>query len=140
MLDIFKASDLDENGILGFNELKTLYRLLCNQHSGDFNQQMQDIRNLYNEYAEMHSTPKDSIKVKGINYDAFERLCVEKDIFTIRQQNSFINAATRTFLNVTDSNDTFSKEFEKLSANMDSIYNRLSGAISEIMDSAVVPD
>ena len=31
IVDIFAAVDLDGNGILGFNELRTLHRLLCNQ-------------------------------------------------------------------------------------------------------------
>ena len=61
-------------------------------------------------------------------------------MFTIRQQNSFINAATRTYLNVTDNQETFTVEFEKLSKNLDSIYQRLSDAIRDLMDSQVVSD
>lgn len=65
---------------------------------------MQEIRLLFNDYAELHSNVKgqEGIKVKGISFDNFENLCLERDVFTIRQQNSFINAATKTFLNVTD--------------------------------------
>jgi len=43
-------------------------------------------------------------------------------------------------LNVTDSQDTFSAEFEKLSASIDSIYDRLMGAINGPMGSEVVSD
>ena len=35
--DIFMAADLKNNGVLEFSELKILYKLLCNQHSGDVN-------------------------------------------------------------------------------------------------------
>ncbi len=35
--DIFTAADLKNNGVLEFSELRILYRLLCNQHSGDLN-------------------------------------------------------------------------------------------------------
>ena len=143
IFEIFMASDLDCNGIISFNEFKTLYRLLCNQHSGDMNQQMSEIRNLFNEYAEYHRDPEggtNGLKVRGISFEKFEDLCLEKDAFTIRQQNSFINAATRTFLNVTDSQDTFSAEFEKLSASIDSIYDRLMGAINGPLGSEVVSD
>lgn len=52
--DIFQAADLNNSQILGFNELKTLYKLLCNQHSGDFQMQMNEIRTLFNEYSELH--------------------------------------------------------------------------------------
>jgi len=94
---------------------------------------------LFNEYSESLKDAK-GLRVKGLDYENFERLCLERDIFTIRQQNSFINAATKTFLNVTDSTETFTKEFEKLSANLDSIYERLSAAINDIMDSDAVTD
>jgi len=65
---------------------------------------MAEIRALFSEYSKTYTNVKGSegIKVRGISFDGFEKLCLEKDIFTIRQQNSFINAATRTFLNVTD--------------------------------------
>ena len=136
------ASDLNGSGMIEFNELKTLYKLLCNQHSGDQNQQMVEIRALFNEYSKTYTNVKgtEGIKVRGISFDNFEKLCLEKDVFTIRQQNSFINAATRTFLNVTDNQETFTQEFEKLSVNLDSIYERLSAAISDLMDSQVVSD
>lgn len=31
IVDIFSAVDLDGNGLIGFNELRTLHRLLCSQ-------------------------------------------------------------------------------------------------------------
>ena len=34
------AADLNNNNILEFNELKTLYKLLCNQYSGDKERQL----------------------------------------------------------------------------------------------------
>ena len=77
----------------------------------------------------------EGIRTRGLTYDAFERLCLERDVFTIRQQNSFINAATKTFLNVTDSTETFSREFEKLSGNLDSVHERMTDAIRDVMDS-----
>lgn len=42
---------------------------------------------LFNEYAEVQKSQKanELVKIKGINYDNFERLCLEKDVFTIRQ-------------------------------------------------------
>lgn len=82
------ASDLDNNSIITFNEFKTLYRLLCSQHSGDMNLQMNEIRTLFNEYAEHHRNPEasdDGMKVRGIVFERFEDLCLEKDVFTIRQ-------------------------------------------------------
>ena len=140
--EIFMAADLANNGILTFNEVKTLYRLLCSQHSGDMHLQLQEIRSLFNEYSEFHRNPKDpkGLNIRGISFDKFEDLCLERDIFTIRQQNNFINAATRTFLNVTDNTDAFTIEFEKLSANIDKIYDRLTEAINDTMDSAIVSD
>ena len=141
--EIFHASDLDGNGIITFNEFKTLYRLLCSQHSGDMNSQMAEIRSLFNEYAEYHVNPevgKEGLKIRGIIYDRFEDLCLERDVFTIRQQNSFINAATRQFLNVTDEQDAFGTEFEKLNASIDTIYDRLMNAIGTTMDSDIVGD
>ena len=80
------------------------------------------------------------MRIKAISFDKFEDLCLERDVFTIRQQNSFINAATRTFLNVTDNQDTFTQDFERLSANLTSIHERLSSAISDVMDSSIVTD
>jgi hypothetical protein len=41
---------------------------------------------------------------------------------------------------VTDSTETFSREFEKLSANLDSVYERMTGAIRDVMDSQIVSD
>jgi hypothetical protein len=38
---------------------------------------------------------------------AFQRLCLEKEIFTIKAQNNFINSHSKTFLNVTESQDAF---------------------------------
>ena len=86
------------------------------------------------------SASQQPVKVKGISFENFENLCLEKDIFTIRQQNSFINAATKSFLNITDNPDAFAYEFDKLSANIEKIYERLTNAISEAMDSSSVPD
>ena len=136
------AADLNNNGVLEFNELKTLYKLLCNQHSGDVTSQLTEIRALFNEYSEINTNVKgtEGMKLRAITLDSFENLCLEKDVFTIRQQNSFINAATKSFLNVTDNQETFTVEFERLSANLDSIYERLSGAISDILDSQIVSD
>ena len=74
------------------------------------------------------------IKVRMMDRDGFERLCLERDVFTIRQQNSFINVASRTFLNVAGSWDAFSREFDRLSANLDEIHLRLTNAISVEMD------
>ena len=84
--EIFMAADIDGDGVLGFNEVKTLYKLLCNQYSGDANQQLQEIRNLFSEYAEIHVNVQniEGLKVRGIGYDKFEDLCLEKDVFTIR--------------------------------------------------------
>jgi len=47
---------------------------------------MQEIRLLFNDYAELHSNVKgqEGIKVKGISFDNFENLCLERDVFTIR--------------------------------------------------------
>ena len=81
------AADLNNNGVIEFNELKTLYKLLCNQYSGDMQAQLQEIRGLFNEYAEVHKNVRGSegIRLKAISFDNFERLCLEKDVFTIRQ-------------------------------------------------------
>ena len=80
------AADLNNNSILEFNELKTLYKLLCNQYSGDRNQQMIEIRNIFNEFGKVYTNIRgaEGIKVKGISYEAFEKLCLERDVFTIR--------------------------------------------------------
>ena len=67
-------------------------------------------------------------------------MCLEKDIFTIRQQNLFINVATKTFINVTETPDKFSAEFSRLSANLDSIYERLTGAVADMLDTQIVSD
>lgn len=42
---------------------------------------------LFNEYAQVFTDVKGSegLKVRGISYDQFEKMCLEKDIFTIRQ-------------------------------------------------------
>lgn len=84
--EIFMAADIDGDGVLSFNEVKTLYKLLCNQYSGDANQQLQEIRNLFGEYAEIHVNVQniEGLKVRGIGFDKFEDLCLEKDVFTIR--------------------------------------------------------
>ena len=106
------------------------------------NLQLAEIRHIFNEYAEVHTNVRgcEGLKVRGISFDKFEDLCLEKDVFTIRQQNSFINAATKTYLNVTDDSSAFDVEFEKLSANISSIHDRLTQAVSDIMDPALVPD
>ena len=85
--EIFMAADLKGNGVLELSELKTLYKLLCNQHSGDVQQQMQEIRGLFSEYAQVYGNVKGSegVRVRGISFDNFEKLCLEKDVFTIRQ-------------------------------------------------------
>ena len=41
---------------------------------------------------------------------------------------------------MTDNQETFTVEFEKLSKNLESIYQRLSDAIRDLMDSQVVSD
>ena len=104
--------------------------------------QMQEIRNLFNEYSTYSTKIKGSegIRIRAINIDNFENLCLEKDVFTIRQQNSFINAATKTYLNITDNQGMFAEEFEKLSVNLHNIYERLSNAINEDMDPQFIPD
>ena len=103
---------------------------------------MTEIRNLFNEYSKAYTNIKgaEGIRVRGISYESFEKLCLDRDVFTIRQQNSFINAATKSFLNVTDNHETFSTEFESLSRNLENIYQRLSDAIRDLMDSDVVPE
>ena len=103
---------------------------------------MSEIRSLFSEYSKVYTNVRGSegIKVRGISYEAFEKLCLDRDVFTIRQQNSFINAATKTFLNVTDNHETFSAEFENLSKNLENVYQRLSDAIRDLMDSNVVPE
>ena len=105
--------------------------------------QAQEIRNLFNEYSQTFKNVPgaNGLKVRGITYDSFEKLCLtEKDVFTIRQQNSFINASTKTFLNVTDNPEAFSREFERLSSNIDNIHLRLSNAISYVMNPKFVSD
>ena len=84
--EIFTATDLDNNGLLTFNEVKTLYRLLCNQHKGDQTVPMQEVRNLFNEYSEYHKSTDgaDGLKIRGISFEKFEDLCLERDVFTIR--------------------------------------------------------
>ena len=75
--------------------------------------QQHEARRLFEDYAEVHPKIKNALglPIKGIGAKTFERLCLERDVFTIRQQNNFINAATKTFLNVTDSQEAFSAEF-----------------------------
>ena len=85
---------------------------------------MNEVRNLFNDYSFMYSNIKgaEGLKIRGINLENFERLCLDRDVFTIRQQNVFINVATKTFLNVTDKNEVFFKEFDRMSSNLDNIY------------------
>ena len=80
------ASDLDNNGLLTFGELKTLYHLLCNQNEIDYGWSNQEIRALFNEYAEFHKdTPGGAgLKTRGISLDKFEDLCLDKGLFTIK--------------------------------------------------------
>ena len=42
---------------------------------------------LFNEYAINFTNLPNSVglKVRGLSFDTFERMCLEKDIFTIRQ-------------------------------------------------------
>ena len=85
--DIFAAGDLSQNGIITSSELRTLYRILGNQFSGDTNLQMQEVKKLFDEYAEVHQgvpKGKETVRLKGISYLNFERMCLEKDVFTIR--------------------------------------------------------
>ena len=140
--EIFKASDLDGNGLLTFNEIKTLYRLLCGQPNADQALQMQELRNLFNEYAEYHQNTDsvDGLKLRAISFIKFEDLCLENDVFTIKQQNNFINQASRTFLNVSDNEEAFSAEFDRLSANIDRIYEQLMATIDNKMDSDYISD
>ena len=140
--EIFKASDLDGNGLLTFNEIKTLYRLLCGQPNADQALQMQELRNLFNEYAEYHQNTDsvDGLKLRAISFIKFEDLCLENDVFTIKQQNNFINQASRTFLNVSDDEEAFSAEFDRLSANIDRIYEQLMATIDNKMDSDYISD
>ena len=51
------------------------------------------------------------IAVRGVTIAGFERLCLDRDVFTIRAQNNFINMASRNFLSVTDTEDAFAQEF-----------------------------
>lgn len=104
--------------------------------------QHNEAKRLFEEYASNHPNLKNELglPIKGINPKQFEKLCLEKDVFTIRQQNNFINAATKTFLNVTDSPEAFAQEFARLSANLEQIFDRLTKAINEIMDSTLVSD
>lgn len=82
----------------------------------------------------------DNIKIRMMSQDNFERLCLEKDVMTIRQQNSLINVATKTFLNVAAGQETFLREFDRLSSSLNDVHAKLTNAISNEMDSELVLD
>ena len=47
---------------------------------------MIEIRNLFNEYSKVYTNIKgaEGIKLRGVSYEAFEKLCLDRDVFTIR--------------------------------------------------------
>ena len=47
---------------------------------------MIEIRNIFNEFGKVYTNIRgaEGMKVKGISYEAFEKLCLERDVFTIR--------------------------------------------------------
>ena len=52
-----------------------------------------EARKIFDEYSEIFTNVRGSqgLRVRGINLAGFEKLCLERDVFTIRQQNNFIN-------------------------------------------------
>ena len=56
---------------------------------------------------------------------------MEKELFSIKAQNSFINQQQKTFLNVTESQEAFQIEFTKLKENLDKIYSTLQDVVND---------
>jgi len=100
-------------------ELLTLYKLLG--PSADTLTQIAESKRLFEEYAEMVMDSKDrpGMKVRGVTLMGFEKMCLDRDVFTIRSQNNFINMASRNFLSMTDGEDAFTQEFQMLQGKID---------------------
>ena len=116
--DLFHASDLSATGIINFEEFKTLYKLILNLDVEK--EHFSEIKRIFDDYAELHDSEEEGRKPqRGLDHAAFERLCIEKDLFTIKAQNHFINTHQKTFLNVTEPQEAFKKDFIKIQENLD---------------------
>ena len=136
--DLFHAADLSATGVISFEEFRTLYKLIGVASEETTDAQLEELKRLFDEYAELHDDLEDGRKPqRGLDLDAFRRLCLEKEVFTIKAQNAFINQQQRTFLNVTESQDAFEAEFQKLKSNLDSIYESLTNAVNEHLSEGV---
>lgn len=136
--DLFHAADLSATGVISFDEFRALYKLIVIQSEESTDEQLGELKRLFDEYAELHDDFEDGRKPqRGLNMAAFQRLCLEKEIFTIKAQNNFINLHSKTFLNVTESQDAFESEFNRLKENLDNIYVSLTNAINEHLTEGV---
>ena len=120
--------------MITFNEFRTIYKILGPYYGTDIVNQMYEVRRLFDEYSEGFNNLRGmgGLRVKGISLKAFEKLCLDKEVFTIRQQNNFINQASNSFLNVTDQEKAFNDEFDGIRSNIDVIFNQLTQVINDM--------
>lgn len=87
--DLFHAADLSATGIISFDEFKTLYKLIGVQSEEEID--LAELKRTFDEHAESHENEDGEKPVRRLNLAAFSRLCMDRDIFTIKAQNTFIN-------------------------------------------------
>lgn len=56
-------------------------------------------------------------------------MCVEKDVFTVKAQNTFLNLQTKAFLDESDT--AVSREFLKVQQQLDVMHETMTAAVQE---------
>ena len=130
--DLFHAADLNASGIINFDEFRILYNIIVIQTEETTDIQQAELKKYFDDFAELHDDNEEGRKPqRGLDLPAFQKLCLEKDLFTIKAQNDFINRYQKSFLNVTESQTAFEAEFTRMKENLDTVYENLTSAVNE---------
>lgn len=76
---------MSATGVISYDEFRTLYKLIVIQTDENTDGQLEELKKLFDEYAQLHDDFDDNRKPqRGLDMAAFQRLCLEKEIFTIK--------------------------------------------------------
>ena len=69
---------------------------------------------------------------RKITQESFEKACSSHELFSIKAQNKFLGNFQRAFASITEPNESFIGEMEKLKLNLDAILSLLRATIEAI--------
>ena len=113
--DVFNAADLDQSGTLEYQEFKILFKLMTDEKTS--------AAKIFDKYCNSD---------RKITQESFEKACSNHELFTIKAQNKFLGNFQRAFASITEPNESFVGEMEKLKLNLDTIISLLRTTIEAI--------